>query len=292
MAPTINMAPTAAPSSGSGGRKAGIGNYTKPELENLNKYIRLYRKKMPTGDLIKLWDVKQAKEIKYLIGDRASILNGEERFDLETGEFVPADDDQEPSDPPPIPLCQPTQLTQATTQSTQGTPPALLLGQPTQPTQIDEVTELTSTSTISGGVTTSSNKKRAYNCKVEKDTHLMGVIAAALKEGREDRKLHQQALELQQRQQEEDRKRQEEDQKLHQRALQLQQRQQDKADEERKVMLPALIAQLGTCGGPSTAEGKSVKRKLKDLRLSLADDCPLPPSADDGSSSSNESAFE
>eukprot|EP00536_Pseudo-nitzschia_multiseries_P014811 jgi/Psemu1/40201/gm1.40201_g len=275
MAPTINMAPTAALSSGSGGRKAGIGNYTKPELENLfrclrsilpigpeewdavaslhaekypgrdtdsirNKYIRLYRKKMPTGDPIKSWDVKQAKEIKYLIGDRASILNGEERLDLKTGEFVPADDDEEPFDPPPIPLCQPTQLTQATTQSTQGTtqstqgtPPALLLGQPTQPTQIDEVTELTSTT---------------------------------LKEEREDRKLHQQALELQQRQQE------------------LQQR---------KVMLSALIAQLGTCGGPSTAEGKSVKRKLKDLRLSLADDCPLPPGADDdSSSSSNESNFE
>eukprot|EP00536_Pseudo-nitzschia_multiseries_P009979 jgi/Psemu1/24666/gm1.24666_g len=117
-----------------------------------NKHIWLYWKKMQT-----------AKEIKYLIGDRASIFNGGETSDVVTEEF----------------------LNQATTQLTQGTQDnqlvPLLLGQPTQPTQTDEATELTPTSTISG---LSTNKKRAYNHKADNETNLMSVIAAALKEGR------------------------------------------------------------------------------------------------------------
>eukprot|EP00536_Pseudo-nitzschia_multiseries_P004344 jgi/Psemu1/9801/gm1.9801_g len=117
----MSMAPTTAPT-GSGGGKAGIANYTKPKLENFfrcmrsilrigpeewdavtnlhtekypgrdtdsirNKYTLLYRKKILTGDPIKKWDVKQAKEIKYLISDtRSSILNGGTTFDLVTGD--------------------------------------------------------------------------------------------------------------------------------------------------------------------------------------------------------------
>eukprot|EP00536_Pseudo-nitzschia_multiseries_P010834 jgi/Psemu1/27209/gm1.27209_g len=116
-----------------------------------------------------------------------------------------------------------------------------LLGQPTQPTQIDEAaTELTpTTSTISGGVST--NKKKAYNHKAEKDTHLISQHS------------HRVALELQQRGQD----KADEERKL--------------ADQERKVFLQALIAQLATCGGASTADRKVLKRKLNNLCLFCAD---------------------
>eukprot|EP00536_Pseudo-nitzschia_multiseries_P001315 jgi/Psemu1/3030/gm1.3030_g len=198
------MAPTAA-LTGSGGRKAGIANYTKPELENL---FRSMRSILQIG--LEEWDA-------------IANLHAEKILD--------------------------NQLAQ------------LLLGHPTQPTQIDEATELTPTSTI--GVV-STKKKRAYNRKADNETNLMSVIATALKEGREDQKLQQQALDLHR--------------KLQQQALELELQQQDQADQEGKVLLQALLAQLTSGGGggatrppvtpqvTTTADGR-LKRKLSNLHL-------------------------
>eukprot|EP00536_Pseudo-nitzschia_multiseries_P016823 jgi/Psemu1/47946/gm1.47946_g len=209
-----------------GGRKSGVGNYTKAKLENMFAVIRAIRtvggedwdnKTAPTGNQNMRWNIMEATEIKELIGDEASIVGGEDRYDVETNEFTP---------PAPAP---------ATTQ-----PVPLLLGQPTQPTQSEEVTQSKEVSTIS------SSKKRHYNCKADNEANFMKVIAT----------LQQQALELQQRLQDkadEERKQ----------ALELQQRRQEKADEERKVLLQALLAQLTTSGGgPSGAGHAAVGRAV------------------------------
>eukprot|EP00536_Pseudo-nitzschia_multiseries_P009170 jgi/Psemu1/22536/gm1.22536_g len=182
-----------------------------------NKYNRLNWKMPPTGNPNMRWDIKQAKEIKKLIGDKAWIF---------TSPAAAA-------------------AAAATTQ-----PVPLLLGQPTQQeevTQMEEVTELTPASTAS---TISSSKKRHYNRKANNEADFMKVIATVLKEGREDRKPQQQALELHQQSQD----RADEERKQ---ALELQQQRQERADEERKVLLQALLAQLTTSGGIPSGGGPS-----------------------------------
>ena len=100
-----------------GGRKAGKGNYGKEEtqfmldvLEEIlpigpdewqqvvdkhseqypgrdvdsirRKWSGLHRKKCPTGDPHMPDEVCQAKRIKYKIGDKANLEDGEEEYDL------------------------------------------------------------------------------------------------------------------------------------------------------------------------------------------------------------------
>eukprot|EP00536_Pseudo-nitzschia_multiseries_P004067 jgi/Psemu1/9171/gm1.9171_g len=107
-----------------GGRKAGIGNYTKAKLENMfaairailpcgredwdnvadvhaekfpgrdtesirNKFNRLHRKKAPTGNPTMRWGIKEAKELFQMIGDKACIIDGEDIYEIETDDFTP-----------------------------------------------------------------------------------------------------------------------------------------------------------------------------------------------------------
>ena len=52
------------------------------------KYNSLHRVTVPTGDPNCPDEVKQAKRIKYSIGQKAAIGGGEEDFDLESGTFI------------------------------------------------------------------------------------------------------------------------------------------------------------------------------------------------------------
>eukprot|EP00536_Pseudo-nitzschia_multiseries_P018265 jgi/Psemu1/54828/gm1.54828_g len=102
---------------------------TVPNLRG--KYTNLYQKQMPTGDPNCPEEVKLAKKIRRLIYEKAGIGNGEEALDMEEGyinnnnNISSSEDEDEDSDDdillPPIPLCQPLQVTEST--------------QPTQPTQ-------------------------------------------------------------------------------------------------------------------------------------------------------------
>eukprot|EP00536_Pseudo-nitzschia_multiseries_P000041 jgi/Psemu1/144/gm1.144_g len=122
MAPVLykpQLAPT------TGGHKNGTSNYTKAEVMNMlncmrkflpigpdqwehvaqlhaenyphsernvdsirRKYQKLHWKSIPTGDLNIADDIALAKEIKYLIGQKADLGDGEEEFDLEQGYTV------------------------------------------------------------------------------------------------------------------------------------------------------------------------------------------------------------
>ena len=53
----------------------------------MKKYATLYRKKIPTGDPNCPEEVKLAKQVKYLIGQKAAVGDGEEEFNLEQVEF-------------------------------------------------------------------------------------------------------------------------------------------------------------------------------------------------------------
>ena len=53
----------------------------------MRKYATLYRKPIPTGDPNCPEEVKLAKRIKYMIGNKAAIGNAEEEFNLEEIEF-------------------------------------------------------------------------------------------------------------------------------------------------------------------------------------------------------------
>ena len=67
------------------------------------KFSDLYRKSIPTGDPNCPEDVKRAKHIKWSIGDRACVGDGEEEFNLEDSSFTAkADPDAPPAvaDPP------------------------------------------------------------------------------------------------------------------------------------------------------------------------------------------------
>ena len=58
--------------------------YPGRSVESLRrKYHSLHRKKIPTGDPLMPAEVRLAKRVKYLIGNRASMGNGEEEYSLE-----------------------------------------------------------------------------------------------------------------------------------------------------------------------------------------------------------------
>ena len=51
------------------------------------KHATLHRKQMPTGDPLMPPEVRAAKRVKYLIGSRADIGDGEDEYNLEEGNF-------------------------------------------------------------------------------------------------------------------------------------------------------------------------------------------------------------
>jgi hypothetical protein len=146
--PTQPTQPTQPPTLPAGGRKSGRGNYTREEMMNFlsimevvlpiggeewdevfqqhtatgypgrdtesirRKYGTLHRKPIPTGDPSMPDEVRLAKKVKYKIGDKANIGDGEEEYDLENANFGP-EEEEDPVN-------------------------AGLLGQPTQPTQTQE----------------------------------------------------------------------------------------------------------------------------------------------------------
>ena len=127
------------------GRKSGVVNYTREEtlhmLEALKsvlplgpddwalvvdrhsvmfpgrdrisisrKYNILHRKSIPTGDPLCPPEVRLAKNIKYLMGNKAEVGDGGSNFDLETGYDNGNESELEPSQLVPFPLGQPSQL--------------------------------------------------------------------------------------------------------------------------------------------------------------------------------------
>ena len=53
--------------------------YTRKDIESIRrKYNSLYMKKVPTGDPSIPIEVRMAKRVKYLIGDKAEICGGEQ----------------------------------------------------------------------------------------------------------------------------------------------------------------------------------------------------------------------
>jgi hypothetical protein len=176
-----------------GGRKAGRGNYTREEMINFlnimarilpiggeefdevlqahsldfpgrdvdslrRKYGVLHRKPIPTGDPSMPPEVLLAKRVKYAIGDKATIGDGQEEYNLEEGTFatrtttttedVVAD---EVVAPPAILLAQltPTQTqTQTQQEGATATPP---------PPRTPTLTSLTT------GTGTGSNRKRPHD---------------------------------------------------------------------------------------------------------------------------------
>ena len=112
-----------------GGRRAGAGNYSKDEVMYLlsvleevlpigpdewetvvtkhaigypgrdvdsirRKFESLHRKQIPTGDPNMPEEVRLAKRVKYMIGDKANIGDGEEDYQLEQAEFVGYESEQ------------------------------------------------------------------------------------------------------------------------------------------------------------------------------------------------------
>eukprot|EP00536_Pseudo-nitzschia_multiseries_P007835 jgi/Psemu1/18873/gm1.18873_g len=139
-----------------------------------NKYIRLYRKKMPTGDPIQKWDVKQAKEIKYLIGDRASIMS----LSLLMTSRLILPFERRISIFHHFHFQQLNRLKERLKEWRTTTPHFYLVNQ-TQPTQIDEAaTELTPTSTISGGDKAHEEKKVAEQERKVLFQVLIGQLAS------------------------------------------------------------------------------------------------------------------
>eukprot|EP00536_Pseudo-nitzschia_multiseries_P019676 jgi/Psemu1/62272/gm1.62272_g len=170
----------------------------------------------PTGNPNMRWDIKEAKEIHRLIGDKSFVVEGEDRYEVERDEFT-RPPPPPPPPPPPSAASQPVPLLLGQqTQPTQPTQP-LLLGQPTQPTQLESQHVVRPPEEVS---TITTSKKRQY-CKGN-DSKMMNTIAQVLK--------------------------------LQQQALEQQQRYQEKADEERKVMMQVLVAHVGrpsSAGGTS-----------------------------------------
>ena len=61
-------------------------NYPGRDLNSIKRrYATLYRKQMPTGNPNMPWEVREAKTIKRLIGEKAMMGDGQEHFDLQQG---------------------------------------------------------------------------------------------------------------------------------------------------------------------------------------------------------------
>jgi len=59
------------------------------EMESIRrKFASFHRKQIATGNPTCPWYVKEAKAIKYLIGRKAGLVDGEDVFNIETGEFT------------------------------------------------------------------------------------------------------------------------------------------------------------------------------------------------------------
>ena len=100
--------------------------------------MNLHRKSAPTGSPNMPDDVRQAKKIKHLIGNKSQLGDGEDDFDLVHG----YDDPDAPDD---IPLGQPKEPTQPTQEDTQPTQESL--------TQLVSVTPSKRTYRRSGTIT-------------------------------------------------------------------------------------------------------------------------------------------
>ena len=229
-----------------GGRRAGSSNYTDAEVRNLfgvlrevlpigpdewqealdkhsenypgreldsicRKYATSHRKPVPTGDPTCPWHVREAKAIKYLIGQKAELGDGEEIFDIEGGTFAYTTLDA--ADAPP--LRQPSQEVTQQTQTADDEPAPLLTPTPTSSSRGSASTA--STFAPSVGAPSSAGavwapKKRIYNRKDSNDDRFFAAMkdsAAAMKdsvdaqreamnrvsaEAKEDRKMLMNAL--------------------------------------------------------------------------------------------------
>ena len=155
-----------------GGRRAGASNYSKAELQSLlstlesvlpigqdeweevaqqhatsfpgrdidsirRKFATLHRKQIPTGDPSMPPEVRRAKRVKYLIGDKANLGDGEEGYDLESGSFLKHhDDDEEVTMYQPSQPSQPSQTQQPTQPEMQDSQqPTLSISTPTAASQ-------------------------------------------------------------------------------------------------------------------------------------------------------------
>ena len=184
--------PTAQPAQG---RKKGVGNYgrveTKYMLDAMEKivpigpeewnrvmeehdelypgkrtvdsirrrFMNLHRKSAPTGSPNMPDDVRQAKKIKRLIGNKSQLGDGEDEFDLAHGY---ADDPDAPDEyplPDDIPLGQPEAPTQPTQEDTQPTQESL--------TQLVSITPSKRTYGRSGTIT--AEFLQSYQLQLQQD---------------------------------------------------------------------------------------------------------------------------
>ena len=233
-----------------GGRRAGSSNYTDAEVRNLfgvlrevlpigpdewqealdkhsenypgreldsicRKYATSHRKPVPTGDPTCPWLVREAKAIKYLIGQKAELGDGEEMFDIEGGTFTTYTTLDAAADAPP--LRQPSQEVTQQTQTADDEPAPLLTPTPTSSSRSSRGSASTaSTFAPSVGAPSSAAvrapKKRIYNRKDSNDDRFFAAMkdsAAAMKdsvdaqreamnrvsaEAKEDRKMLMNAL--------------------------------------------------------------------------------------------------
>ena len=102
------------------------------------KFNTLHKKTCPTGDPDMPNDVRQAKSIKYMIGEKANLIDASPQFDLQNGGYGAT-------------------ITAGTTDAKEPTQQQehLLLGQPTQLTQTQEQTQ----DAGDGGTTTTTARQ-------------------------------------------------------------------------------------------------------------------------------------
>ena len=200
-----------------GGRKAGAGNYSEDESRNLlqileelrpigpdewleacskhndkypgrdvksirRKFATWHRRTIPTGDPDCPWYVREAKRIKYLIGEKAELGDGEDVYNIETGEFQSsATNTQQLGEiPQQTNQTQQQSQTQQQTQTQQqfGTGPQL--GQPSQLTLDDSQEELlTEVTTVATATTVATTVATSVPGSFSTPTRLSGQQRAS-----------------------------------------------------------------------------------------------------------------
>ena len=86
--------------------EAHTAHYPGRDVESLRrKYTSLHRKKIPTGDPNIPPEVRLAKRVKHLIGDKAEVCDGTDEYNMiDAGDEVPddlVDEEEEIIVPPP-----------------------------------------------------------------------------------------------------------------------------------------------------------------------------------------------
>ena len=179
------------------------------------KFNTLHKKTCPTGDPDMPNDVRQAKSIKYMIGEKANLIDASPQFDLQNGGYgatiTPAgttDGDKEPMQQQEhLLLGQPTQLTQTqeqtqdagdggttTTTACRNTPPPMVNTAPpvvnTAPPMVNTLNIPTTSASCTPSPAAPPPLKRKWNRHSSSSTNseFLETYQASLLEAREERR--------------------------------------------------------------------------------------------------------